>query len=283
MTASFMADRRTHRLYETLSRWQWRVRSWQGARLGEGLQMRKRLRPPTGAPAIDFDDWLLEQAAPPSGARVLDIGCGFGGTALRWAARAELTCTGVTDSAFQAARAREQARALELDGRCRFVVQEYAAPLPGPCDVAVAVESLAHARQLDVALQRVAAALAPGGTLLIVDDVRQDVSADDATVRDLATRWGTPPLPTAEDFERAIATAGLTLLHRHDLTDRVGVQDADRRRARARWLRAVRGLAPLPQVRRLCDAFLGGLALETLHARGGARYCVFQARAPGAV
>jgi SAM-dependent methyltransferase len=273
-------DRRTHRLYETLSRWQWRLRTWQRAPAGEGLELRKRLLP--DAAAERFDDWLLAQAMPAPDARVLDVGCGFGGTALRWASQARLICTGVTDSPFQAARAREQARELDLDGRCRFVVQDYGAPLPGPCDVAVAIESLAHAQELDAALARIAAALVPGGTLLVVDDVREGAAADDAAVRELAGRWGVPPLPTAPDFERAIAGAGLRLLHRHDLSARVGVQPAGRRAARARWLRTLRTVLPLPRVRLLCDAFLGGLALEALHARAAARYCVFHAVRPEA-
>jgi tocopherol O-methyltransferase len=65
---------------------------------------------------------LAERAAIPHGARVLDVGCGFGGSAL-WLARQRGCCvTGITISPVQAQRANEQARAEHLTDRVQFLV-----------------------------------------------------------------------------------------------------------------------------------------------------------------
>jgi hypothetical protein len=57
-----------------------------------------------------------------------------------------------------------------------------------------------------------------------------------------------------------------------DLTARVPFGSPSTLRRRRGWLRLVRACAPMAWLRHVASAFLGGLALERLYARGSTRY-----------
>jgi SAM-dependent methyltransferase len=110
-----------------------------------------------------FLDFALAQL-PPAPARVLDVGCGQGEltTALAVAAHDVL---GIDPRAPQGERFR-RIQLEDLD------------PAEGRFDGAVASHSLHHIRDLDEALDRVAALLRPAG-VLVVDELAWDRADDD--------------------------------------------------------------------------------------------------------
>ena len=275
-------------LYETLARWQrWRRRR---AAPGEGLELRKRLRgrgagcedgPSDGAAGLD--QWLRELAGARARGRVLDLGCGFGVSLLRWLEAGASTGVGLSASRVQIHEARAEAARRGMAARAEFRVGEFAAMPPGPFDVVLAIEALAHAHDLGAVLRAVHDALAPGGVLLWVDDVLRDDRTDADTAADaeaLARYWCSPPLRTAAAAAANVRTAGLRLLQDVDLTPRVPTATASALARRGRWLHLVRTLVPLPSLRRLTAAFLGGVVLERLYGRGRASYRVFLAERP---
>lgn len=80
------------------------------------------------------------------GMRVLDIGCGWGGLALRLAARHGVQVTGVTLSQVQLQAARARAAALGLADRVEFRLQDYRA-VPDRFDRVVSVGMMEHVGQ----------------------------------------------------------------------------------------------------------------------------------------
>ena len=103
-------------LYESLARFQWwRARRGVAADSLEGLELRKRLTPPRGGDgpadgAAGLDAWLQAAAGGCAGARVLDLGCGFGHhTRLL----AELGCEAVGLDVSHAAISSAQSRSRE--------------------------------------------------------------------------------------------------------------------------------------------------------------------------
>lgn len=271
----------TTALYETLARWQrWR-------HPGQ-LELRKRLLPPPAGGdgptdgAAGLDAWLQARLGPRwrAGARVLDVGCGFGASLQRWVAAGGGEGIGVTSSPYQVRIATRAAARAGLAARLRFAAGDFASLPAGPFDVVLAIEALGHAAELGVTLQAIRAALTPGGTLVWVDDLLREPAAGDDDVRELAACWSSPLLRDDAEVAAALRTAGLAPVAAADLTPQVPLVPMAANRRRARRLRRLGAWLPLPPVRRLAAAFRGGLALERLYARGLACYRVLMAARP---
>jgi SAM-dependent methyltransferase len=270
-------------MYEALAARQWR--RWLsrereragGADAFAGLEVRKRLSPPEPAlrgerPADGqrgLDVWLrgsVATAAP----TVLDLGCGFGASLLRWCHDdRDATGIGVTPSAFQVARANEVAAAHGLAPRCRFVQQSMSDPLPlrEQADAVLAIEALGHEPDLAAALRHTLLALRPGGRLLWLEDLLTKDAPRDTDVQALARAWRSPPLRTVAVSHAALAAAGFQLVHDIDLTAQVAPAGSAALRRRAIGLALLRAL-PVPRLCAVVDAFAGGVHLERLYSRG---------------
>lgn len=111
--------------------------------------------------------------------RVLDLGCGVGGSLFHLAPhwpKAEMT--GITISAVQRATAEGEATRRNLGARCRFLRADFSAARGSEADLAMAVESHVHAQSAAAFLDAAASALASGGLLVIVDDMLQRPETD---------------------------------------------------------------------------------------------------------
>jgi SAM-dependent methyltransferase len=107
-----------------------------------------------------------------SGKRVLDIGCGVGRWSRRMAARGALV-TGVDLSATMVAEASRRAAAENLAARCRFLVRDISElDLGAQYDRIIGVTVLQHIldpARLECSVQALAAHLAPGGRMVLVE------------------------------------------------------------------------------------------------------------------
>lgn len=212
---------------------------------------------------------VLDQLAP-GAARVLDLGCGVGTTALYLASRRPVEVVGVSISPAQVRWAeRFAARSAALAGSVRFRVADFT-DLPQDLtgfDTAVAIESFVHADPAADFFRGAAGALRPGGVLLVVDDVRLADPAD-PRLDDVRTGWHAESLLSVAEASRAAAEAGLELEASVDLSSlqRMG-------RPRDRVIRAAQ-----PVVRRLrrrsvwADSLVGGDALQRCHRQGLLEY-----------
>jgi 2-polyprenyl-3-methyl-5-hydroxy-6-metoxy-1,4-benzoquinol methylase len=115
-----------------------------------------------------LEPWLAVRA----GMRVLDVGCGVGRWGRTLAARGAHV-TGVDLSATMIAEARRRAHRSGLSQHCRFLVQDLAELDTGETyELIVGVTVLQHVlepRRLRAALERMAAHLAPGGRMVLLE------------------------------------------------------------------------------------------------------------------
>jgi SAM-dependent methyltransferase len=252
------------------------------ARRNAGLSVHRRLRGPDGvASAQVVHDRLLAALRPARGARLLDAGCGLGGTCFDWHARVGGDTVGLTVSPAQVARAGAEAARRGIAGSCRFQLMSYDADLRGlgTFDAVIAIESLAHAADPASTVANLARALRPGGRLAVVDDMpAASLAADDADLAAFRAGWHCPSLAGAEEMRAIIARAGLAVVHDEDLSPLVP-QRAPRQLARLlrlnRWLRVL----PVRAMRRVLDGHHGGLMLERLYRRGLMHYRLIVAAA----
>ena len=102
------------------------------------------------------------------GLRVLDIGCGWGGLALRLARLHDVHVTGVTLSPVQLAAAQSRAAALGLSDRVAFRLQDYR-HIPDQFDRVVSVGMMEHVGVPHYAtyFKKIQSILKPGGLGLI--------------------------------------------------------------------------------------------------------------------
>ncbi|MBV8161658.1 MAG: methyltransferase domain-containing protein [Acidimicrobiia bacterium] len=246
--------------------------------------MHKRLAAPEGAgrtAGVEYvNDHLLEVAGLPAGARVLDAGCGFGGTTFCWQAKAGGRYDGVTVSAVQAAVARRQARRRGVEDACRFHVRSYDDAFVDDYDAVVAIESLVHAPELARTVANLGGALRPGGALVVLDDMAV-ADLDERRPREadaLRAHWGCVRYPTDADYRAALVGAGLAITHEEDLSPLMRPRNPevlDRLERRYRRMHRLPSPAPL---RTIVSAYLGGIALERLHGTGDVRYRLLVAR-----
>lgn len=164
------------------------------------------------------------------GARVLDVGCGVGGTALWLANHVHLCTTGISNSRQQIDFARQRAAADHLSARCTFLQMDYHRIYKtGLFNAAVAIESFAHAKDPAQFFASVSSALAESGVFIVFDDFLTDagVSAcEDKRAHSNALRWinrvregwHLSSLIHVQEAVRHAESAGLLLHRNEDLT-----------------------------------------------------------------
>ena len=239
---------RLGRYYDRLGRFQ-RFARWVGQSGYQTLAIHRRLDAGrTGVSPQDVvHEKLLTAVGSVSQPRVIDAGCGLGGTVFYLHSRIGGRYDGLTLSLTQRARAVKEATRRGVAETCRFHMRSYDGDLhdlvPGGADLVIAIESLAHATDPARTVGHLARILRPEGCLVVVDDMPGDTLADgdpdfDAFKRD----WAVPFLARGAGLETAFRSAGLELACDEDLTPLVVLRDA---RALERRIRIVRGLARL--------------------------------------
>ncbi|MFE2752608.1 SAM-dependent methyltransferase [Actinosynnema sp. NPDC059335] len=144
-------------------------------------------------------DLMTERVPLVPGQRLLDVGCGVGHPALRFARRTGADVVGVTIAPNQVAAATAAARAEGLADRVAFDLAD-AAALPFPdrgFDGAWALESMPHMEDRAAVLREVARVLRPGSRLAMTD-VAQCGPLEERQHRDLRERMLITALPRPE-------------------------------------------------------------------------------------
>jgi SAM-dependent methyltransferase len=172
--------------------------------------------------------------------RVVDLGCGVGGSLLHLARRRpELVGEGVTISPAQAEVAAALIADAGLGSRVRVREGDFLAPpddLAG-ADLALSIEAFVHGPDPAGYFAAAASVLRPGGLLVVCDDVLTAAGAAAASgqarrLSEYRTGWRVASLITGEEAARHAAAAGLVAVRDDDLTPYL-----DLRRPRDRGIR----------------------------------------------
>jgi SAM-dependent methyltransferase len=211
----------------------------------------------------------------PTPMRVLDLGCGIGGTLLYLAARMVLDGIGVTLSRVGVRIAEGLAREAGLAAQCRFVEANYLdLPEMGERHMAYAIESFLHGPDPGRFFQSASAVMPVGARLIICDDFvteRAQRSRDRKARRNLTDfqrRWHVGSLITTSQAEGHAVNAGLKLVEDQDLTPYLRLRRPCDRTIAA-FVNIGRGL---PIRSPWWDSWVGGHAIQRCLLTGLVRY-----------
>ncbi len=256
-------------------------------RLGEGGASIHRAVWAPGVATLEeafhhVDEVVLSLVEGDEAPRVVDLGCGVGGSLVYLASRRpDLVGEGVTISPAQADVAATLVAEAGLSGRVRVREGDFLAPpddLAG-ADLAVSVEAFVHGPDPAAYFQRAAGLLRPGGLLVVCDDVLTPAGAaapprEARRIDEFRRGWRIGSLLTVAEATRLAADAGLTLVRDDDLTPYL-----DLRRRRDRWIGLmVAASRPLRLRGEYWSSLAGGDALQHCLANGlvGYRLLVFE-------
>lgn len=184
-----------------------------------------------------FADWLNLH----EGSRLLDVGCGSGGTDLRLAETTGASVVGVDISAEGIATATQLASERELDDRAAFQQVDASQGLPfadGSFEAVLSVDAMCHLPgRLDILIE-LHRVTAPGGRILFTDPtiVSGLVTGDELSTR---SSIGIYVFSVGSVNEKLLVDAGFELLRCEDRTENMAAIAGRWHAARERFRDAV--------------------------------------------
>jgi tocopherol O-methyltransferase len=202
---------------------------------------------------INMNRVLATKAELHSSDRVLDAGCGVGGSAIWLARELGARVVGVNVVPSEIDRGRRYARQRKVADRVTFELQDMSRTAfpDGSFDVVWAIESVCHVPDKREFLAEARRLLKPGGRLVVADAFRQRRPfgpADERLVHDWLSAWMVPDLMTPNEFTDAAQKNGFASVSFEDV--RAPLQPSSRR-----MYRLMRVLYPLGVARRMIGLF----------------------------
>jgi cyclopropane fatty-acyl-phospholipid synthase-like methyltransferase len=209
--------------------------------------------PGHNAAVLNMNRQVARHLAVQPGHRLVDAGCGIGGTSIWMAQQCGADVTGVNISPEQLARAERLTRKRGLAQQVRFVQRSYTdTGLPeGQFDGIYGMESVSYTLDKRDFIREAYRLLKPGGRLVITDGFMNDTAFPEHLREDYRRwldGWAVDNLAGVNQFQQDLAATGFSQIHFEDAFARV-----------------------LPSSRRMHIAakysYLGGKLLEKLRIR----------------
>ncbi|TXB69412.1 methyltransferase domain-containing protein [Phaeodactylibacter luteus] len=176
------------------------------------------------AALLNTNKIMASKAGVAAGMRVLDAGCGQGGSSFWLARHAGAKTMGISPVGSQISKAHAVAQRRGLSDACAFVVGDFCS-VPAAdesFDVVWACESLCHAADKALFYQEAARLLKPGGRLVIAEYTRRQrpfhLEAQEKLLMDWLNRWAIPDISTVAEHTAYAEAAGLQNLAAEDFT-----------------------------------------------------------------
>ncbi|MFK8114317.1 MAG: cyclopropane-fatty-acyl-phospholipid synthase family protein [Rubripirellula sp.] len=170
-------------------------------------------------------DTLADMAEIDAESRIVDIGCGMGGSAIRLATQRGCDVTGVTLSPIQRHWAAISSRFKRASGKTRFLAEdaEKVQFQDKAFDVVWSVECTEHLFDKPAFFQKAADWLQPGGRVAVCvwfEGADSSQPGNREQVEEVCRRFVCPSLGTREDYCGWMTDAGLRIVHNVDWTER---------------------------------------------------------------
>ncbi|CAG1022640.1 methyltransferase domain-containing protein [Methylomonas sp. LL1] len=227
---------------------------------------------------------LYEKAGIQPGDKVLDAGCGIGGSSIWMAKHYHNQVTGITISAKQADYAGQHARRHGVSELVNFEVADFCqTPFADESfDAVWALESSCHALNKADFLREAWRVLKTGGRLVVCDGFLLQRQFNEQQWRAVVTclnGWAVPNLCSRDEFTQLLQTQAFQSIQCHDITDQT-LPSADYMYKVAKRLQPVQKFSQWLGLRTQAQTanYLVGLAQHQLFSEKLTEYLIFTAR-----
>ena len=171
---------------------------------------------------LNINKILSGRAAIKENDRVLDAGCGIGGSSIWLAANRNCTVTGISLSAKQISRARQLAKKEGFEALVNFEQNDFTATgyPDASFDIVWAIESVCHAADKKLFTDEAFRLLKKGGRLIMADFFKKEGLAGEEAllIQRFANGWAVDDFATIEMYEQQLTASGLTNINIQDIT-----------------------------------------------------------------
>ncbi|NOV28617.1 methyltransferase domain-containing protein [Methylomonas sp. ZR1] len=227
---------------------------------------------------------LYEKAGIQASDKVLDAGCGIGGSTIWMAKQHGNRVTGITISAKQADYARQHAKRHGVAELVDFEVADFCAtPFPDASfDVVWALESSCHALKKGDFLREAWRVLRPGGRIVVCDGFvlqRQFSEQQWRAVVTCLNGWAVPNLCSRDEFSGLLEQQDFQAIVCHDITTQTQASVEHMFKV-AKRLKPVQTISQWLGLRSKAQTanYLVGLAQHQLFTEKLTEYCIFTAQ-----
>jgi len=168
---------------------------------------------------------LMEIADIKEGERILDAGCGVGGSAFYLAIRRNAKVCGITLSEKQHSYATKKCKELGLENLVDFKIEDYSKTKfnDGSFDVIWAIESITSAQDKKSFANEAYRLLRPGGRLIIADYFKSKHGQNDSNnlLEKWRTLWSMAPFLCLSEYKTIFQQSGFKLATERNVTTEI--------------------------------------------------------------